>query len=56
MSLENAAPEIKLAIDIIMLLENNQIEPRVVLAALEIVRQDYQRKALAQRGHTRPQA
>ncbi|QTF09474.1 pleiotropic regulatory protein RsmS [Brenneria izadpanahii] len=45
MSLENAPPEIKLAVDLIMLLEDNQIEPQVVLAALEIVRQDFQKKA-----------
>lgn len=45
MSLENAAPEIKLAVDLIMLLEENDIEPLVVLAALEIVRQDFLKKA-----------
>ncbi|MFE8117414.1 pleiotropic regulatory protein RsmS [Brenneria goodwinii] len=45
MSLENAPPEIKLAIDLIMLLEDNQIEPQVALAALEIVRRDLQKKA-----------
>ncbi|MBJ7221793.1 MULTISPECIES: pleiotropic regulatory protein RsmS [unclassified Brenneria] len=45
MSLENAAPEIKLAVDLIMLLEDNQIEPQVVLAALDIVRNDFQKKA-----------
>ncbi len=48
MSLENAAPEVKLAVDLIMLLENNAIEPTVVLAALEIVRQDYLRKVAQQ--------
>lgn len=47
MSLENAAPEIKLAVDLIMLLEENDIEPPVVLAALDIVRQDYLKKARA---------
>ncbi|WPD77084.1 pleiotropic regulatory protein RsmS [Dickeya fangzhongdai] len=45
MSLENETPEIKLAVDLIMLLEDNQIAPKVVLAALEIVRRDYQLKA-----------
>ncbi len=45
MSLENETPEIKLAVDLIMLLEDNQIAPNVVLAALEIVRRDYQSKA-----------
>ncbi|PWC21310.1 DUF2496 domain-containing protein [Brenneria roseae subsp. roseae] len=45
MSLENAPPEIKLAVDLIMLLEDNQIEPQLALAALEIVREDFQKKA-----------
>lgn len=45
MSLENAAPEIKLAVDLIMLLEDNDIEPKIALAALEIVRRDCQKKA-----------
>ncbi|WCG82144.1 pleiotropic regulatory protein RsmS [Pectobacterium sp. A5351] len=44
MSLENAPPEIKLAVDLIMLLEENQIEPRIALAALEIVRTDFEKK------------
>ncbi|MCL6404291.1 DUF2496 domain-containing protein [Dickeya dadantii] len=44
MSLENETPEVKLAVDLIMLLEDNQIAPNVVLAALEIVRRDYQSK------------
>ncbi|MCG8707093.1 pleiotropic regulatory protein RsmS [Brenneria sp. 4F2] len=45
MPLENATPEIKLAVDLIMLLEDNDIEPQIVLSALEIVRQDFQKKA-----------
>ncbi|NKI74955.1 DUF2496 domain-containing protein [Dickeya sp. CFBP 2040] len=45
MSLENETPDVKLAVDLIMLLEENQIAPEVVLAALEIVRRDYQLKA-----------
>lgn len=45
MSLENAEPEVKLAVDLIMLLENNEIAPDIVLAALEIVRRDYLAKA-----------
>ncbi|MEI7186426.1 pleiotropic regulatory protein RsmS [Dickeya dianthicola] len=53
MSLENETPEIKLAVDLIMLLEDNQIAPNVVLAALEIVRRDYQSKADAP-PHQRP--
>lgn len=44
MSLENAPPEVKLAVDLIMLLEYNQIEPQIALAALEIVRADFQKK------------
>ncbi|MEL7627668.1 pleiotropic regulatory protein RsmS [Pectobacterium aroidearum] len=44
MSLENAPPEIKLAVDLIMLLEENQIEPHIALAALEIVRTDFEKK------------
>ncbi|GKW12186.1 pleiotropic regulatory protein RsmS [Pectobacterium sp. IFB5596] len=44
MSLENAPPEVKLAVDLIMLLEENQIEPRIALAALEIVRADFEKK------------
>lgn len=45
MSLDNAEPEVKLAVDLIMLLENHAIAPDVVLAALEIVRRDYLAKA-----------
>ena len=44
MSLETAPPEVKLAVDLIELLETNQIAPDLVLAALAIVRQDYERK------------
>lgn len=47
MSLENAPEEVKLAVDLIMLLEENGITPETVLSALEIVKRDYQRKALA---------
>ncbi|GGD08703.1 pleiotropic regulatory protein RsmS [Franconibacter pulveris 1160] len=45
MSLDHAPDEVKLAVDLIMLLENHQIPPQTVLAALDIVRQDYLRKA-----------
>ncbi len=41
MSLDTAPEEVKLAVDLIMLLEQNQLSPRVVLEALEIVRTDY---------------
>ncbi|CCJ78415.1 pleiotropic regulatory protein RsmS [Cronobacter muytjensii] len=44
MSLEQAPDEVKLAVDLIMLLENHEIPPQTVLAALEIVRDDYLRK------------
>ncbi|WP_105640245.1 pleiotropic regulatory protein RsmS [Cronobacter dublinensis] len=44
MSLEQAPDEVKLAVDLIMLLENHDIAPQTVLAALEIVRDDYLRK------------
>ncbi|ATZ93594.1 pleiotropic regulatory protein RsmS [Dickeya fangzhongdai] len=54
MSLENETPEVKLAVDLIMLLEDNQIAPKVVLAALEIVRRDYQLKADAGAGVPAP--
>lgn len=44
MSLENAPPEVKLAVDLIELLETNKIAPELALAALAIVSLDYQRK------------
>ncbi|HKM96299.1 MAG TPA: pleiotropic regulatory protein RsmS [Buttiauxella sp.] len=44
MSLENAPEEVKLAVDLIMLLEQHDIPTETVLAALEIVRQDFLRK------------
>ncbi|EOC1311458.1 pleiotropic regulatory protein RsmS [Cronobacter turicensis] len=44
MSLEQAPNEVKLAVDLIMLLENHEIPPQTVLAALEIVRNDFLRK------------
>lgn len=44
MSLENAPEEVKLAIDLIMLLEQHEIPTETALAALEIVRQDFLRK------------
>ncbi|MGM3174957.1 DUF2496 domain-containing protein [Dickeya lacustris] len=45
MSLEHETPAVRLAVDLIMLLEDNHIEPAVALAALDIVQRDYQRKA-----------
>lgn len=44
MSLENAADEIKLAVDLIMLLEQHAIPTETVLKALKIVEQDFLRK------------
>lgn len=44
MSLENAPDEVKLAVDLIMLLEENQVAPHTVLAALEIIRRDFENK------------
>lgn len=44
MSLDNAPDDVKLAVDLICLLESHQIPPETVLAALEIVRQDYEKK------------
>ena len=44
MSLENAPDEIKLAVDLIVLLDENQVAPDTVLKALEIIKQDYERK------------
>lgn len=51
MSLENAPPEVKLAVDLIMLLEESAIAPDVVLAALAIVQRDYESKAHAATQH-----
>lgn len=44
MSLETASEEVKLAVDLIMLLEENQIPPQTVLAALAIVQRDFEKK------------
>ena len=44
MSLENAADDVKLAVDLIVLLEENQIPARTVLRALDIVKRDYEKK------------
>ncbi|MCP4954302.1 pleiotropic regulatory protein RsmS [Photobacterium aquimaris] len=42
--LENAPAEIKLAVDLICLLEDNAIDPHTVLLALDIVRRDFEKK------------
>ncbi|KNC91614.1 pleiotropic regulatory protein RsmS [Trabulsiella odontotermitis] len=44
MSLENAPEEVKLAVDLIMLLEQHEIPPETVLRALEIVQRDFEKK------------
>ncbi|TCV94430.1 DUF2496 domain-containing protein [Biostraticola tofi] len=44
MVLEDESPAVKLAVDLIMLLESNEVEPEVVLDAIEIVKKDYQSK------------
>jgi len=43
-SLENAPTYVKLAVDLIMLLEQHEIPAEDVLAALEIVKSDFQNK------------
>lgn len=44
MSLENAPDEVKLAVDLIMLLEEHNVAPDTVLKALEIIKRDYEKK------------
>lgn len=44
MILKQENDDIKLVVDLIMLLETNQIPASIVLAALNIVQRDYQRK------------
>ncbi|MCG3462282.1 pleiotropic regulatory protein RsmS [Xenorhabdus bovienii] len=44
MDLEQAPPEVQLAVDLIYLLECNEISPNIALAALEIVKDDFQGK------------
>ncbi len=44
MSLENAPDDVKLAVDLIVLLEENQIPASTVLRALDIVKRDYEKK------------
>lgn len=53
MSLDNASPELQLAVDLIYLLECNEIDPATALAALDIVKRDYQEK-LQRNGVTTP--
>lgn len=44
MPLENAPDDVKLAVDLIVLLEENQIPASTVLRALDIVKRDYEKK------------
>ncbi|GAA4495329.1 DUF2496 domain-containing protein [Pseudaeromonas paramecii] len=48
MSLANAPVEVKLAVDIIQWLEENQIPAAQVLAALALVKRDYEHKLQAE--------
>ena len=43
-SLENAPTHVKLAVDLIILLEQHELPAEDVLAALEIVKSDFQNK------------
>jgi hypothetical protein len=43
--LANAPPAVQLAVDLIMLLEQHNLAPDLVLEALVMVKADYQRKA-----------
>ncbi|MGF6422535.1 hypothetical protein ABIE11_002023 [Lelliottia sp. 489] len=54
MSLENAPDEVKLAVDLIMLLENHDLSAETVLKALEIVRRDFEGKVRDDRPHPDP--
>ncbi|WP_256852936.1 pleiotropic regulatory protein RsmS [Pantoea sp. Fr+CA_20] len=49
MSLDTAPEEVKLAVDLIQLFEENQFSVETVLSALAIVQRDYERKRDAQR-------
>lgn len=42
--LEGAPEEVKLAVDLIYLLETNAIDPKVALAALDIVKRDIEKR------------
>lgn len=44
MSLEQAPKEVQLAVDLIYLLESNEIDPQIALAALKIVEHDLLRR------------
>ncbi|KIE19974.1 primosomal protein [Vibrio sinaloensis] len=42
--LDNAPDEIKLAVDLIYLLESNQVDPKIALEAIKIVKSDLESK------------
>jgi hypothetical protein len=44
--LEQAPPHVQLAVDLIMLLEQHDLSPQLVLNALAIVTADYQQKVV----------
>lgn len=46
--LEQAPDEIKLAVDLIYLLESNEVDPKTALQAIHIVRQDLESKLAAE--------
>lgn len=51
-ALEQAPPAVQLAVDLILLLEQNQLPPALVLDALSIVQRDFQQKLLQQNAGT----
>lgn len=44
-SLDNAPNHVKLAVDLIMLLEQHDLDAKTVLLALDIVKKDFEQKA-----------
>ena len=50
--LSQAPPAMQLAVDLIMLLEQHNLEPELVLAALAIVNKDFKQKAKLQQSNT----
>ncbi|WP_105200556.1 MULTISPECIES: pleiotropic regulatory protein RsmS [unclassified Pseudoalteromonas] len=44
--LDKAPDDVKLAVDLIMLLEQHNIDPQLALSALEIVKRDLELRAL----------
>ncbi|NGZ67510.1 pleiotropic regulatory protein RsmS [Vibrio aestuarianus subsp. cardii] len=48
-ALDTAPAEVKLAVDLIYLLESNEIAPEIALAAMQIVQQDLLRKIEAKK-------